>query len=167
MHQKITEAPETELVHQKETEGKNTMTEEILERARTLETRELLTGKLLRQLVARYQMAWHEEDEEKLEEAIDGLWNSRKTRAEHPEGSFDNSGRWYPSNEEECRCCRHVRSPSRNWPYSLIKHCRSRAHLTRLAEESPDHFESLTGYKRQEYIPLEALMLELAPLPTT
>lgn len=142
------------------------MTEEILERAFALQERELLTGELFRQLSARHELAWRENDEYELEEAIDGLWNARKTRAEHPDGSFDDSGRWFPSNDEDCKCCSHVRSPSRNWPYSLIKHCRSRPHLQRLAEESPDLFADLTSYRRQEYVPLADLLALPTPIPT-
>lgn len=54
---------------------------------------------------------------------------NRQARNQHPDGSFDNAGRWFPSAREECGCCSNVRSPSRSWPYSLMKHCRSVEHV--------------------------------------
>ena len=56
----------------------------------------------------------------------------RQSRAKHPEGKFDSAGRWYPTQEERCECCRLVREPSRKWPYSLMCHCRTAEHVARL-----------------------------------
>jgi len=48
-------------------------------------------------------------------------------RVVQPDGAFDNAGRWYP--EHSCRCCEGIRSPSRQWPYSLLSHCRTIGHI--------------------------------------
>lgn len=53
----------------------------------------------------------------------------------YPMGSKDNGGRWYPSKIEKASCCENVRSPSRQWPWSLWEHCRTQKHVrTRLTE---------------------------------
>ena len=49
---------------------------------------------------------------------------SRKT---HPRGVFDKAGRWMPHKEQEC--CKSIRTPSRKWPYSMMTHCRTMAHV--------------------------------------
>lgn len=54
---------------------------------------------------------------------------SRKARLSHPDGEFDNAGRWYPSKSESCACCEGLRSPSRSYPYSLMFHCRTIQHV--------------------------------------
>jgi hypothetical protein len=46
-----------------------------------------------------------------------------------PLGKYDKGGRWYPEDEEREECCEYVRSPSRSFPYSLLKHCRSQKHV--------------------------------------
>ena len=56
----------------------------------------------------------------------------RQARAAHPDGRFDNGGRWYPSEDEECPCCSRIRNPSRRWPYSLNTHCRTLKHVAYL-----------------------------------
>ena len=50
-----------------------------------------------------------------------------KARVRNPEGSFDKAGRFYPSQKYEC--CSAVRPPTRNWPYSLVLHCRTAEHV--------------------------------------
>lgn len=55
-----------------------------------------------------------------------------RDRKSHPEGKFDNAGRWYPA--EYCPCCNNIRSPSRAYPYTLLTHCRSAAHLAYVYE---------------------------------
>lgn len=45
-----------------------------------------------------------------------------------PEGKTD-PHRWYPSGEEYASCCASIRSPSRTWPWSLLKHCTSMDHV--------------------------------------
>ena len=57
---------------------------------------------------------------------------NRQSRREHPDGKFDNGGRWYPSETGRCECCDHVRYPSRRWPYSLMLHCRTAKHIANL-----------------------------------
>lgn len=56
----------------------------------------------------------------------------RQDRRSHPAGRKDSGGRWYPSAEERRACCDGVRSPSRAWPWSLMVHCRTAAHVARL-----------------------------------
>jgi hypothetical protein len=56
---------------------------------------------------------------------------NRQSRYSHPDGKFDNGGRWYPSQSEKCDCC-NVRRPSRAYPYSLMLHCRTIKHVARL-----------------------------------
>lgn len=76
----------------------------------------------------------------------------------YPVGSTDNGGRWYPADQEACSCCNSVRGPSRTWPWSLWKHCKTAKHvrhrliekpretekeaLAMTAEEAPLHLES-------------------------
>lgn len=59
---------------------------------------------------------------------------SREVRKSHPEGEFDNAKRWHPSDAEERDCCSSIRSPTRSWPNSLNKHCRSVEHIANLYE---------------------------------
>jgi hypothetical protein len=50
-----------------------------------------------------------------------------KHRRRHPVGKFDQGGRWYPAQEHTC--CAGIRGPSRTYPFSLLTHCRSAAHV--------------------------------------
>jgi len=59
-------------------------------------------------------------------------YQNRQARASHPDGTFDKAQRWYPSEEEHQPCCAVIRSPSRAWPYTLNKHCRSIEHVAHL-----------------------------------
>jgi len=68
-------------------------------------------------------------------EFVDRIYAARKSRASHPEGTFDRHGRWYPSESEECSCCRKIRVPSRRWPYSLLHHCRTRKHVEKVVQK--------------------------------
>lgn len=52
-------------------------------------------------------------------------WNMRQV------GHFDKQGRWYPDDNEYTPCCHVIRSPSVAYPYSLLSHCRSLAHIVR------------------------------------
>lgn len=65
-------------------------------------------------------------------EAALSTYLARQDRREHPDGKFDKQGRWDPSEAEGQSCCRAVRSPSRAYPYSLMKHCRSVEHVAAL-----------------------------------
>lgn len=57
---------------------------------------------------------------------------SRRDRTSHPTGKFDKQGRWYPVDAERCECCNAVRSPSKNYPYSYMTHCRTMGHVANL-----------------------------------
>jgi hypothetical protein len=50
-----------------------------------------------------------------------------KSRRIHPAGSFDGGGRWEPHTAQAC--CASIRTPSRAFPYSLLTHSRSLAHV--------------------------------------
>ena len=50
-----------------------------------------------------------------------------QARRIHPEGDTDTGGRWYPT--QSLACCGAIRSPSRAWPWSLMTHTRSLAHV--------------------------------------
>lgn len=56
----------------------------------------------------------------------------RQSRKSHPSGSFDNGGRWYPSQEEKKDCCEGLRSPSRSYKWSYMTHCRTAKHVANL-----------------------------------
>ena len=59
-------------------------------------------------------------------------YQKRQRRSVHPGGAFDRAGRWLPSESERQPCCGAIRFPSRAFPYSMIKHCRSRDHIIAL-----------------------------------
>jgi hypothetical protein len=59
----------------------------------------------------------------------------------HPVGKTDKGGRWFPDDSEECSCCQAIRSPSRAYPWSLWKHCKSSKHLLTLMKEKPDSMD--------------------------
>lgn len=63
------------------------------------------------------------------------IYEKRQLRAQHPDGKFDNARRWYPTEDEECECCKHIRRPSRAYPYSLMTHCRTKKHITNLVKK--------------------------------
>jgi hypothetical protein len=136
--------------------------DEILERAKALDERGLLIGELKHKLSERYRLAWEETTTKELDAAVRDLWRMRQVRrGVHPVGDFDKAGRWHPNpGEERCSCCCKISKPSRVWPYSLIKHCRTRPHIIRLAEEHPEAFERLTGYVRRDYVPLTEILMK-------
>lgn len=69
-------------------------------------------------------------------------WLRRKERTEHPDGTFDKAGRWYPSKDENCDdYTSHTRTPSRRWLYSYLLAARSLAHCEAL--EDADHDDVL------------------------
>lgn len=70
-------------------------------------------------------------------QALD-TYELRKSRDEHPEGEFDNAGRWYPSARENCGVTRWARPPSQAWPYSYLIACRSLDHCERLYDADHD-----------------------------
>lgn len=72
-------------------------------------------------------------------EILDAIaqWKRRADREEHPDGEFDNAKRWYPKGEERQECCRDIRNPTREWPNSLLNHCRSLEHVALLNGVDP------------------------------
>ena len=64
----------------------------------------------------------------KVQEAITE-YLKLKNRKTHPEGTFDSGGRFYLAESEKCVCCRGIRSPSRAYPYSEMKHARTLKHV--------------------------------------
>lgn len=57
---------------------------------------------------------------------------AREARREHPSGSFDKASRWFPDAAEQQNCCHLIRQPTRAWPHSLNKHCRTAEHVANL-----------------------------------
>jgi len=92
-----------------------------------------------------------------LDEAIaDCLveYQARQNREAHPDGHFDRGGRWYPSEAERQVCCSSIRPPSRKWPYSLLKHCRSLCHVANLYGLEPDMVKRVYQFcKRMDCLP--------------
>ena len=72
---------------------------------------------------------------EQLTEAVQ-TYHARRDRVSHPQGAFDKAGRWYPNKGEVRPCCQSIREPSRRYPYSLLRHCRSIRHIARLYDVS-------------------------------
>jgi len=71
----------------------------------------------------------------RVKEATAPVWEARFARRTHPEGSFDDAKRWYPSDAENAdRITRRIRRPSRTWPNTYNRACRSRAHVRALVE---------------------------------
>ncbi len=70
---------------------------------------------------------------QKLEQAAKE-YVGRRERMVHPDGYFDNAGRWYPYSDEVQNCCKGIRSPSRAYPYSYMTHCRTAIHVANLYE---------------------------------
>jgi hypothetical protein len=60
----------------------------------------------------------------------------------YPDGKKDNGGRWYPDDSETCSCCSGIRSPSRSFPWSYWRHCRSLKHIKTLLQEHPKTLDS-------------------------
>ena len=76
------------------------------------------------------------EYQERVEQAAREFLD-RKARTEHPAGSFDNAGRWYPDDAERCTWCDTIREPSINYPYSLMVHCRTADHIAARMDVDP------------------------------
>ena len=64
-------------------------------------------------------------------------YQARQARNAHPVGYFDNGGRWYPDDEEQQDCCEGLREPTRKFPYSLNRHCRTLTHVAHVHKVSP------------------------------
>ena len=62
----------------------------------------------------------------------------RRDRGTNPIGTFDDAGRWFPDRDLEWRdCCDDIRHPSRQYPYSLMTHCRTIVHVANLYGKDP------------------------------
>ena len=59
-------------------------------------------------------------------------YKDRRNRTTHPNGKIDSGGRWYLSENEKCSCCQRIREPSKGYPWSLLKHCRTITHIASL-----------------------------------
>lgn len=66
--------------------------------------------------------------EDRMREVV-RVYISLKNRKTNPDGSFDRKGVWWPSATERQPCCSKIRSPTRSYPYSLVKHCRTLEHV--------------------------------------
>ena len=68
-----------------------------------------------------------------MEDAVAGaVFYLRQARRAHPRGDWDDGHRWYPDEAEWRDCCESIRPPSRAWPWSLMVHCRTAAHVAAL-----------------------------------
>jgi hypothetical protein len=74
----------------------------------------------------------------------------RELRLHHPDGTFDEGGRFYPSEKEARDCCATIRAPSREFPFSLMKHCRTIKHVAKLYEVSEKAVKAEAEKVRQQ-----------------
>lgn len=58
-------------------------------------------------------------------------------------GHFDSASRWYPDQSFIVSGSFAVRSPSRSWPYSYLKHFYSRKYAKMLHDKKPEVYRSL------------------------
>jgi len=64
-------------------------------------------------------------------------------RVIHPNGTFDKQGRWYSNNSHIIS----VREPSRAYPYSQMKHCRTKKYVQNCYDEIKEKdFFTLLNY---------------------
>ncbi len=79
------------------------------------------------------------------------LYLDRQARRDHPAGYFTNGEKWYPADDERCWCCKFIREPSRKWPWSLNKHCRSIEHIAALSNvDATDLRRAVRGLKTKQ-----------------
>lgn len=77
-------------------------------------------------------------DKDKLEAAVNVVYEARKTRRAYPKGDCDSGGRWFPSVDENADgFTASIRPPSRSWPYSYMRAACSRRHVEALADVNP------------------------------
>jgi hypothetical protein len=69
--------------------------------------------------------------------AVGLVYGAMRDRQIHPQGDFDKQGRWYPSLAQSAGEMT-VRSPSKHYPYSYMKACRTLKHTRRVADTSPE-----------------------------
>lgn len=97
--------------------------------------------------LTKYQRAWLTIPAGRQTPAIKALADYE--RGEKPAGSYDNASRWWP--DQEFECCALIRSPSRAWPFSKLKHCLSQAHK-----------EALHGAEHRDVLALRRVLDEHA-----
>lgn len=73
---------------------------------------------------------------DEIKRLVQVLYEGRRDRLVNPDGTFDNAGRWYPSEAEDAGVSHTHRSPSRAWPYSYMTACRTRKHVSVLVERA-------------------------------
>jgi hypothetical protein len=79
-----------------------------------------------------------------LNKMVDAIYQSRKDRLSHPNGSFDKHHRWYPTAEENSdNYTSSIRTPSKSWPYSYMIAARTKKHLLALAECNPSYIHKV------------------------
>lgn len=85
----------------------------------------------------------HFDYRERVREAAT-LYQNRKARLAHPEGKWNN-GLWFPTGSEVQPCCQHIAEPTKDYPYSLMLHCRTLPHICNLkrvlAKDVRQHFK--------------------------
>lgn len=74
---------------------------------------------------------------------VERLYELRSSRLRRAEGSFDKAQRFYPVNAELSSCCSGIRSPTRSFPYCLLKHTSTRKHVACLVSEHLPYARSL------------------------
>jgi len=90
---------------------------------------------------------------------------NRKERKTHPDGEFDKSSRWYPSDKEACDKCWEVREPSRAYPNSINTHCRSIGHIASKYQVDGSILRKISGeVLRRAEAGLELSVLEAADI---
>jgi hypothetical protein len=88
----------------------------------------------------------------------------RQTGRERPRGRWDGAGRFWPDPwDEERRCCRQVRRPSRAWPLSLWRHCHTAEHVAALCEVPPTTLRGAVAWLRRREAPAKTAPDDLCP----
>ncbi|WP_186208226.1 hypothetical protein [Burkholderia gladioli] len=97
--------------------------------------------------LTKHQRAWLAIPADRQAAAVKALADYE--RGDKPAGSYDNASRWWP--DEEFECCALIRSPSRAWPFSKLKHCLTQAHK-----------EALHGAEHRDVLALRRVLDEHA-----
>lgn len=88
----------------------------------------------------------------------------RESGLQSPEGGFDNARRWFPQGRDK-EVMADVRYPSRSFPFSYLKACKSIKHCAALFDADPAEVRRLAKQVRAE---VDAEMLKgQAALSTT
>jgi hypothetical protein len=67
-------------------------------------------------------------------DGIKKYYEDRQSKKLFPWGNF-RSCKWLPFGEEKLECCKKVRLPSRNFPYSYLTHCKTLKHIKKLFDK--------------------------------